>query len=112
MGAFNTLSIGIKCSNCLKDFEGILQFKFGDVRQYHYKIGDKIKDSDHCFDHIDAIVYGTVEDKKCPHCNSINIEEFDIFIKYGLILSYSPIFDFRPYLNEYEGNYYIKNKLV
>jgi len=42
MGAYNVLVID-RCGNCQSNIEVSIQFKYGDVWQYEYKIGDVLK---------------------------------------------------------------------
>lgn len=42
MGAYNELKIG-RCENCQSDVEIRIQFKYGDVWQYEYKMKDVLK---------------------------------------------------------------------
>jgi len=40
MGAFNTVTIYHECANCGHKIPLNVQFKYGDVWQHHYQIGD------------------------------------------------------------------------
>ena len=43
MGAFNTITAPVACPNCgvVSEFE--VQFKYGDVWQHHYRVGDPLR---------------------------------------------------------------------
>lgn len=43
MGAFNTVRILGTCPSCKNEVNLEVQFKYGDVWQHHYQIGDVIK---------------------------------------------------------------------
>lgn len=43
MSAFNRLRAGVRCPNCGNTAEQVIQFKFGDVWQHDYQLGDVLR---------------------------------------------------------------------
>lgn len=42
MGAYNSLSLSMKCTVCNQKVDMTIQFKYGEVWQHNFKIGDTI----------------------------------------------------------------------
>lgn len=112
MGAFNTLKVKLRCVNCHKDFIGNLQFKIGDVRQYEYQVGDKVRISTEDKDIVgkEIVAYGILEDDKCPYCGYQNFEEYDIYVRYGEISGFDKMADLSLFLEKNEGRYFVKSR--
>jgi endogenous inhibitor of DNA gyrase (YacG/DUF329 family) len=80
MGAFNTVSIRLKCPSCGIPITMPVQYKYGDTWQLNYELGDIIKwggndegERGHCHVVVDGIATG-----KCPECGHDN--ERDIYV--------------------------------
>ena len=43
MGLFNTVKSQVTCDSCKNELTVNVQFKYGDVYQHHYQLGDVIK---------------------------------------------------------------------
>jgi len=106
MGSFNVLVHMVECSNSHDVYEGRIQFKYGDKRQYEYKLGDKLKCGGNDSGSPDLKIvkaYGVLENDICPICNKLNeLNEFDIYIEGGIITKVSKMADINDYLNEYQ----------
>ena len=99
MGLFNTVEILDKCSSCNKDVNLRVQFKYGDVYQHHYQLGDVIKwNTDHprtnagTTGHRKVVVEG-VED--CPNCEAEI--DYEVWLENDKIVAVKPksgAFDF------------------
>ncbi|NHA03987.1 hypothetical protein G7092_09280 [Mucilaginibacter sp. HC2] len=95
MGAFNTLTIQANCNNCGGVMMYRVQFKFGEVWQYEYKLGDKIKRAEPYYDRGKpnlprVICDGALENNICPHCNYENPKDCDIIFEYDIIKGIKP----------------------
>lgn len=110
MGSYNILNAEIHCQNCSKAFGIRLQFKFGDIWQKIYEIGDTVSwgGNDIGSSHYSKVkVYGIAESGMCPHCNFINKEEYDIYIEDNSIRHISPLFDLKDYLMDKDGDFHV-----
>ena len=105
MGSYNRLKIQINCPQCKKKIDGTLQFRFGDIWFYEYKIGDNIKSNGASEELSDYLVYCILEDSICPYCQSLLSEEYDMLVEKGRIVYVSLMKDYSMYLKENEGNY-------
>ena len=113
MGAYNTLDIKVRCTNCKNVFPGKLQFKAGDTRQYEYTIGDRIKvdQEDLVIIGKDIVAYGILENEICPFCGHGNKEEYNIYIDNCVITSVDDAMDLSRFLDANEGRWYFKHQL-
>ena len=74
MGLFNTVHTLAKCPACKNEVNLKVQFKYGDVYQHHYQLGDVIKwDRDHARTNVGTpgrrkVVVEGVDD--CPVCEA------------------------------------------
>lgn len=103
MSSFNILIVEVPCPDCGEKHEARIQFKFGNTWQLQYHVGDTIKWGGNDIGSSDlkeVKVYGIIESTICPFCSNGNIaEEYDIFIKENVIVSFSPIESTSDYLN-------------
>lgn len=76
MGAFNILIVDEKCNKCKNDVQIEIQFKFGDVWQNKYKLGDVLRwgGNDHGIKGAQRVVLDGVAE--CDSCK----EEIDYLI--------------------------------
>jgi hypothetical protein len=103
MGAFNTLSIEWLNTKSGKKFDVVLQFKYGEVWQYEYKIGDVLKWGDVSEGDrfarevlIEAIVENDFEENGLP-------EYFEILLKDNVITEVRPLSDTKKYWDAGRG---------
>ena len=74
MGLFNTVQTHDRCPSCDNEVNLKVQFKYGDVYQHHYQLGDVIKwDSNHPRTNVGTpghrkVVVEGIED--CPACKA------------------------------------------
>ena len=109
MSSFNILNTIVKCIKCNQEYEAEIQFKFGDVWQHEYKIGDQILwgGNDIGFPNLKQVkVYGVLSKAKCQTCSNETTDEFDIFIESDVINNISPILNGKEYLKG-DGNFLI-----
>jgi hypothetical protein len=110
MSAFNVLKANVHCSNCNTFYEASIQFKYGDIWQLKYRVGDKIKWGGNDIGKPNmhkAKVYGILEEDKCKNCGEINsINEFDIYLKDDVIIEVKPMENITEYFST-EGNYFV-----
>ena len=109
VGLFNRLITAVKCSNCKREVETAIQFKFGDTWQYNMVIGNEIKwggnDNGEPGNSI-VMVYGIAENNICSHCGFENEEEFNIMIKDNVISTVSPIDSIEKYIEANDCGWY------
>ena len=70
MGAFNTVRILGTCPSCKNEVNLEVQFKYGDVWQHHYQVGDVIKwggNNVGTHGHRKVVTEGV---EACPICDS------------------------------------------
>lgn len=70
MSAFNTLSATVPCPNCTREFEVEIQFKFGDVWQFQYRLRDMLQwgGNDYGIKWPGRVVVDGTAASPCPHC--------------------------------------------
>ena len=96
------------CSSCGLTYPSRLQFKVGEVWQYHYSVGDRIKKSES--DPIEKYkihAYGILEDGNCANCDRKNGEDCDILIENELITGYSITLGIEHYQRLNNARFYI-----
>jgi hypothetical protein len=109
MSAFNILITTQKCDSCGQINERPIQFKYGELWQYKYHIGDKLKWSVKNTEepkHKEVVVYGISE--KCPNCNAEGIE-YEILILNGKIASVNRLSKNYDFVKEHR-NYIVINE--
>ena len=91
MGAFNVVIKSIECRACRRRVQGRIQFKYGDVWQHEYQVGDTIRwgGNDVGKPHEKNVVAdGVAED--CPHCHDDAEQSFFVFIRDNVIRDVVP----------------------
>ncbi|HTX78521.1 MAG TPA: hypothetical protein VMC62_02585 [Longilinea sp.] len=81
MGAFNTVMSEQKCSNCGIVSEFAVQFKYGEVWQHEYVLGDRIiwgKGNIGNQEYKKVVVDGVGE--PCPNCHTSG-QDFEVWIE-------------------------------
>jgi hypothetical protein len=100
MGAFNTLITETICTNCQKQFQVRLQFKFGDTWQHIYHMGNALKWNGNDIGSPDlhkVRIYGIAENSICAYCGYENSEEFDIDVENNILIKIHPLADIENY---------------
>jgi hypothetical protein len=97
MGAFNTVTVDQKCNRCGQNTTIKVQFKYGDVWQHQYRIGDVIRWYKNNigkpgYKHVvaDAI------SEECPNCGNSN-QNYEVWLENDRIVKVIPAsgkFDF------------------
>lgn len=85
MGAFNVVKIHEKCGNCGQNIERKVQFKYGEVWQHEYIVGDKLLWRANNLGNpqfTQVVVDGVGED--CPNCHSFG-EDYEVWVTSGKI---------------------------
>jgi hypothetical protein len=105
MGAFNTVTIDYKCQKCGQMISMIIQFKYGDVWQHQYRVGDMIKWNKNNVGepgHKRVVIEAFSED--CPICGNLG-QDFEVWLENDRIIDVKPSggeFDFvhreEPYI--------------
>ncbi|MBW8687231.1 hypothetical protein [Chitinophaga rhizophila] len=112
MGSFNILLADVTCSVCKKQYEGRIQFKYGNVSFREFRVGDSIMWGGNQIGSPDAKkvkVYGILEVELCPICGQVNVdEEFDLYVINDLITNILPIEDITCYLDEGTSEYVVQ----
>lgn len=85
MGAFNVVKIHEGCEKCGKTIEQKIQFKYGEVWQHEYNLGDELiwganNIGDPRFTQV--VVDGAGED--CPNCQSSG-KDYEVWVTNGKI---------------------------
>lgn len=83
MGAFNVVKIPEKCKNCGQNIERRVQFKYGEVWQHEYTVGDELIWGANNLGNpqfTQVVVDGAGED--CPNCRSFG-EDYEIWVTNG-----------------------------
>lgn len=100
MGAFNVLRCVSPCPACRETTDFEIQFKYGEMWLYEYRIGDELRWSARKRINIGKPEYRRVvvdgAGNPCKRCGTTEIN-FDIFIEFGKIVSvapHSPEYDF------------------
>lgn len=109
MGAYNTLTIEWNDDNSEQIHVLLLQFKYGEVWQYNYKIGDSLRWGEQNLGDKEAkevLVEAIAENVDIPIGL---VEEFEIFIRNNIILSAIPLKDKKKYFN-IGSNYIVLKK--
>lgn len=93
MGSFNTVEAEVSCPRCRQCVSMAVQFKFGDIRQYEYRIGDRLILNER----EDSWAPGSVVLAEgvggpCPEC-AAEFLDFDVRVSRGVldaVLPHSP----------------------
>lgn len=88
MGAFNVLRSWIRCSMCGRGYDARVQFKYGDVWQHEYEMGQSLRWGGNDVGRpVSGVVHVTgVPEGVCPHCG---YEELwcEIIVRAGRIIA-------------------------
>lgn len=104
MGAFNSLGYTITCPSCSKMSQVALQFKYGEVWQYNYKMGEPLRWGERNVgspDYRVVVVLAIAEN--CPVCNASG-GDYEIWVENGTIVAVEPFsgkYDFSKQRQEY-----------
>lgn len=109
MGAFNTLITTLQCPHCKKNYEGRIQFKYGQTWQHIYKLGDQLE-----WGGLEVGIpgtpkvkaYGILENEICTHCDKTMPDEFDIYIFNDVLTRVETMEDYKGYFAT-DGDYII-----
>lgn len=90
MGAFNLLKTETNCPQCGKHVRIEVQFKFGDLRQYEYRLGDKLllHESEETWASSRVVLAAGIGGP-CPNCGA-DFLEFDVRVNQGVLEEVSP----------------------
>ncbi|HEY0735444.1 MAG TPA: hypothetical protein VGD69_11110 [Herpetosiphonaceae bacterium] len=90
MGAFNTVCSHQVCQTCHTRVELVIQFKYGDVWQHSYQVGDPLLwdrnnegEPGHTLVVLDAIA------EACPHCGTEG-QEYEVYVAGDTITAVRP----------------------
>jgi hypothetical protein len=109
MGLYNTLTVEWNDEAAKEKCNLILQFKYGELWQHEYKIGDSVKwgeQSEGDRTAKEVMVEAILENDDIPNGLS---EEFEILIKNNTIQEVRPLLDKMKYFNA-GNNYIVINK--
>jgi hypothetical protein len=89
MGLFNTVTAIVDCPRCGSQREMDVQFFFGDLWNYRYRVGDQIRlgDGQEWALRRRVVAQGTTH--ACPSCGA-SFLEFDIIIVNAVITAIEP----------------------
>ncbi len=90
MGAFNTVRADVECPNCQFKSEFEIQFKFGDVWQFEYRVGDRLSwggNDAGSPGHKKVLLLGM--GGPCPNCGE-NFQLFHILLEMDRIAEVCP----------------------
>jgi hypothetical protein len=90
MSAYNTVISTQVCGSCGNEINLVVQFKYGDVWQYQYHIGDILNWGGNDAGRKDAarvVVDGVAE--RCPICN-FEGADYEVWIENNRIISVHP----------------------
>ncbi|MFC0518498.1 hypothetical protein ACFFGT_30060 [Mucilaginibacter angelicae] len=114
MSTVNILFAEMACSNCNNLYEQQVQFRFGELWQYSYKMGDRIKRGDEYYDigkpglpKVKAL--GCLVNNICPFCGFESPEDCDIIIEFDIIKDIQPLADLSKYTEENDYSYFIND---
>ena len=100
MGAFNSLDVTIDCPACRMTAQREIQFRYGAVWQYRYRLGDVLRwDRDHVGDPdaSDVVVDGWL--CECPSCDHDG--RIAVYVRENVLTAVGPVEDV-PQLAELE----------
>ena len=87
MGAFNKVRGRASCPRCHNSVEVVGQFKFGNVRQLDYQVGDTLRWGGNDLGHpgLRHVVVDVVADGPCARCGFS--EEWDLYlhVRHGVL---------------------------
>jgi hypothetical protein len=90
MSAFNLLNAVTICPKCDRPLTFEIQFKFGDVWQHEYKVGDRLKWGGNAVGNPSpSEVHVQGLGGPCPSCG-VNFQLFSIIVKNGQIVDVRP----------------------
>jgi len=84
MGTFNTVVSELICPSCELDVTLQAQFKYGDVWQHEYRIGDKLKWGANNIGQLGENVVVDGAGDVCPRCQ-YDMNDLEIWIIEGII---------------------------
>ncbi len=90
MSAFNTVKVEHKCASCGHLVELSVQFKYGEVWQYEYEIGDRLKWGKNNIGQPGnkrVVVDGAAE--RCPVCHAEGAD-YEVWLEDDRIVSVQP----------------------
>lgn len=88
MGALNTVHVDMPCRVCGGISRRAIQFRYGDVWQYDYALGDRLRWGGNDVGEpglAEVVVYGIAED--CPYCEPRVGDEFEILVLSDVLTS-------------------------
>ena len=86
MGLYNTFVHEISCSNCNKNYESRSQFKYGDLWDYEYRVGERIRlrnDSEATWE-----IVAELWCDECPTCSKHDVRQ--LRLRHGTIVGEVP----------------------
>jgi hypothetical protein len=107
MGTFNVLTAPVACRSCQQVYQERIQFKFGDLWQHEYVLGDELlwdrnNEGEPGVAHV--VVLGISELDACPHCGLAYLAdeepEYDLHIVENVLCSVRPVESYELYGRE------------
>lgn len=91
MGAYNTVGAKQVCPSCHNVVEFKYQFKYGELWQYEYQLGEEIKwgkKNDGKPGARRVVVYAAAE--PCPICGYDDVEEYEVWLENDRLVKVIP----------------------